>query len=103
MEFGDQVRRADDLGNLEEGVCLICGAAAATDEARGAPVAEYLHGLGWHCWPSRVQPMRNPSREVMLRICPNCLVAPSAVANTILARHGLAQMVDWLRSREVSA
>jgi hypothetical protein len=92
-------RADDDLSHLQEGVCLICGnAAAPAGEAHGRSVAEYLHELGWHSWLSGSRPERNQCHEVLLRICPGCLALPRAVTSTIRERHGLAHMVDWLRS-----
>jgi hypothetical protein len=88
----------DELNLLDVGVCLVCGAVPSSTDTHGKARAEYFNDLGWHCWRSRVQPVRNHSREALLHVCPVCLAAPMLVAATIRERHGLAHMVDWLRS-----
>jgi hypothetical protein len=80
----------DDVSQLQGAVCLVCGATASDEGGKS---------VGWHSWRSRMEPMRDQSRETLLRICPSCLVVPIFVANTIRRRHGLAHMVEWLRSR----
>jgi hypothetical protein len=95
----------DDENEQDVGVCLVCGAGASTDARdsnQGAPIAERLKNLGWHCWHGRLLPTRRQNRDVLLRVCPLCLATPRAVAATIRSRHGSSHMVDWLRSRAAS-
>jgi hypothetical protein len=90
----------DELSELHEDMCLVCGAFATTpegDSTHGLPIADQLRELGWHSWHGRLPEGRD--REVLLRVCPKCLATPRVVATAIRRRHGLAHMVDWLRSR----
>jgi hypothetical protein len=91
--------QATALSHLEERVCLLCGTAVPSSVDAPAEQAEgQLRALGWHCWHSRASLTPHELLDSSLRLCPSCLTDPTRVATTILQRHGLAHMEEWLRS-----
>jgi hypothetical protein len=87
--------------------CLVCGALSPSlAEARGrrrGSLAQLLHELGWYSW--RGEQFRPWGRQEPLLscLCPECLLHPDRVAKSIIERHGLAPMVEWLRGWQAAA
>ncbi len=97
----DTCSRTTEFTHLAEEVCLLCGTAVPPlSDGSGRPAEEHLQDLGWHCWHSRVRLAPGRCLDSSLRLCPRCLADPMLVATTLLQRHGLAHMEEWLRSMD---
>jgi hypothetical protein len=72
--------------------CLACEAPppAGHELRQAAAQDQMLHEWGWYSW-------RSEHEALLSCLCPECLSHPDRVAKSIVERHGLAPMVEWLR------
>ncbi len=87
--------------------CLVCEAPSPpAREPRGQRTtshAQLLHEQGWYSWRSEQFRPWGRQEALLNCLCPGCLLHPDQVAKSIIERHGLAPMVEWLRHWRVGS
>jgi hypothetical protein len=86
---------------VEAPSCLVCEAPAPPVRElrwpRFTSHAQLLHERGWYSWRSENFRPWGRQEALLNCLCPKCLLHPDRVARSIIERHGLAPMVEWLR------